>query len=235
MPKRVDWPQNGSSESEARSTRPSVKPLSHGALVDIAVAWLLRGPPTTHVSVDGDVYKGVKHRCKPVFAEMVSTGATNERPDAIGWHWGSSIVVECKVSRADFLSDRSKVHMMDPTWGMGRRRYYLVPTDLVKVDEVPTWCGLAYTNGTSVKVVKEAPVREICASAAMTECSFLASAVRRWALKVPFDERRGRFETIEARSPTKTPRRPTRKEIEAQQAATAALILKAIARGETKA
>jgi len=212
-----------------------VKPLSHGALVDIAVAWLLRGPPTTHVSADGDVYNGVKHKCKPVFGEMVSAGPTNERPDAIGWHWGSSIVVECKVTRADFFSDRQKVHMMDPTWGMGRRRYYLVPTGLVKADEVPAWCGLAYTDGRAVKTVKEAPLRQISASAAMTECSFLASAVRRWSLKVPFDEKRGRFETVEARSPTPRVKRPSKKQIAEQQKATLERFWEAIAQEEPKA
>lgn len=169
--------------------------FTHAQLVEMAVAWLRRGVPTTHVDINGEKCPGVKFKCKPVFGEMVAT--TNERPDAIGWYWGSSFVVECKSSRADFFADRSKAHMQDPTWGMGRRRYYLVPDGLVKADEVSAWCGLAYARTRSIKVVKEAPLREISHGSAIAECSILASAIRRHALKIPFVERTGRFETVD--------------------------------------
>jgi hypothetical protein len=110
-----------------------------------------------------------------------------------------SVVVECKTSRSDFFADRKKPHMLDEKWGMGRHRYYLVPHGLVSADEVPAWCGLAYAKARTVELVKEAPRRDIHTLAAVNECMVLASAVRRHVLKVPFIERTGRFETIEAR------------------------------------
>lgn len=48
-------------------------------------------------------------RCHPVFSNLASCC---EIPDAIGWsscfRWEGCTVVECKVSRADFVGDRKK-------------------------------------------------------------------------------------------------------------------------------
>lgn len=165
--------------------------FTHAKLVEMAVAWLRRGVPYTYGLNDTG-----KLRCVPAFGELVSTAM--ERPDAIGWHYGTSIVVECKCTRSDFFADRSKPHMRDEKWGMGRRRYYLVPYGLVTAKEVPAWCGLAYAHSRSIEWVKEAPLRDIHALSAVEECTVLASAIRRHVLKVPFTERTGRFETVDA-------------------------------------
>ena len=37
------------------------------------------------------------------------TTSAGEIPDAIGWKNGRSILIECKATRADFLSDKKKV------------------------------------------------------------------------------------------------------------------------------
>jgi len=160
--------------------------MTHADLVATAVAWLRRGTPVEH--------SDFPHKHVPAFAEIVTYA--NERPDAIGWHQGLSTVVECKASRADFFADRAKFHMASETSGMGRRRWYLVPAGLVVASEVPAWCGLAYAMGRRVDAVKVAPLRSIDDASAQAECLVLASAVRRHVLGVPFDEKRGRFETV---------------------------------------
>ena len=70
--------------------------------------------------------------CGVVLSEMVS--AAWETPDAIGWRAGYSMLVECKVSRADFFRNRDK-HTLQ-RGGMGRERYFLVPPKLVRAEDM---------------------------------------------------------------------------------------------------
>lgn len=80
----------------------------------------------------------------------------SESPDAIGWkNHGWSILVECKVSRADFLADLKKPHRVNPDGGMGQTRYFLTPPGLLKVDELPATWGLLEVRGRFVRVVHE--------------------------------------------------------------------------------
>lgn len=86
----------------------------------------------------------------------------SENPDAIGWRysWGNaanegSILVECKTSRADFKKDFSKAFRIEPEKGIGNWRYYMCPTDVIKVDEIPDKWGLVYVNEKrKLKVIK---------------------------------------------------------------------------------
>lgn len=115
----------------------SLFPLyTHGELVDRAERWLVN-----------------TQRCMFVFKEF---GVFHERPDAIGWKYGSSILVECKTSRADFFADRKKLGRRMPELGMGQRRYYLVEPELVLPDEMPEGWGLLYALPKYVRVVKRA-------------------------------------------------------------------------------
>lgn len=58
-----------------------------------------------------------------------------------------TVVLEAKTSRSDFLADRKKPHRMQPDTGMGKWRYYICPTDLIKPNELPEKWGLIYVNG----------------------------------------------------------------------------------------
>lgn len=78
--------------------------------------------------------------CTVVFEELVTL--TSEIPDAIGWKDGTSYMIECKVSRGDFLADQSKRHRKHPESGIGAYRYYLAPAGLIKVEELPDRWGL---------------------------------------------------------------------------------------------
>ena len=63
--------------------------MTHAQLVQKAVAWLR------------------SYRCGVILSEQACL--SGEMPDAIGWKRAChSVLVECKISRADFLADRDK-------------------------------------------------------------------------------------------------------------------------------
>jgi hypothetical protein len=86
--------------------------MTHAQLVAKAVHWLRR------------------HRCGVVLSEQAC--ASGEMPDAIGWKSAChSVLVECKVTRSDFLADRAKPFRVKPEQGVGCERFYLVPAGLL--------------------------------------------------------------------------------------------------------
>ena len=86
--------------------------MTHEKLVKAAVGWLRR------------------HGCGVVLSEQ--SCASGETPDAIGWKRAChSVIVECKISRADFLADREKPFRAKPEKGMGCERFYLAPAGLI--------------------------------------------------------------------------------------------------------
>ena len=63
---------------------------------------------------------------------------SGEMPDAIGWKRAChSVLVECKVTRSDFLADRAKPFRLKPDQGVGCERFYLIPAGLVRREELP--------------------------------------------------------------------------------------------------
>ena len=108
--------------------------MSHEKLVKAAVAWLRR------------------YGCGVVLSEQ--SCASGETPDAIGWKRGShSVIVECKVSRADFFIDQEKPFRQKPEKGMGCERFYLTPSGMLRPEELPTGWGLLGLRGKSVELV----------------------------------------------------------------------------------
>jgi hypothetical protein len=87
------------------------------------------------------------YRCGVVLSEQAC--ASGEMPDAIGWKQAShSVLVECKVTRTDFLADRDKPFRKKPEQGVGCERYYFTAPNLVKVEELPAgWGWLEYRRG----------------------------------------------------------------------------------------
>lgn len=102
--------------------------MTHALLVRKAVEWLRR------------------YRCGVVLSEQACI--SGETPDAIGWKRACySVLVECKVSRADFLADRAKPFRQKPELGVGSERFYLVARKMVSRDELPRgWGLLEYSN-----------------------------------------------------------------------------------------
>ena len=97
--------------------------MTHAQLVNLAVDWLRR------------------YRCGVVLSEQACV--SGEMPDAIGWKGKCrSVVVECKVSRADFLADRLKPFRQNAEVALGCERFYLAPAGLIAPEELPRGWGL---------------------------------------------------------------------------------------------
>ena len=109
--------------------------MTHAKLVELAVGWLRR------------------YRCGVVLSEQACV--SGEMPDAIGWKKAChSVLIECKVSRADFLADREKPFRRKPEEGVGCERFYLAPRGLIRVDELPAGWGLIEVCGREIERVK---------------------------------------------------------------------------------
>ncbi|MFT0546998.1 hypothetical protein ACMHYO_11720 [Allopusillimonas ginsengisoli] len=115
----------------------------HKAYCALAVKWLKRPK-----SAGGP-------GCAVAVSECAS-GWVGERPDAIGFRFtghaptDGSVLVEVKVSRADFLADAKKPHRSGD--GLGSWRYYMAPKGLIQVDDLPPgWGLLEVTKGGQVK------------------------------------------------------------------------------------
>lgn len=110
--------------------------MTHDQLCDIAVRWLLRP------------LSGKGAGCQVAFKEVADTMGA-ERCDAWGasWAWGGrSVLVEVKVSRADFLADAKKPHRIRPETGVGEYRYYMSPEGIIQPADLPPNWGLIWVN-----------------------------------------------------------------------------------------
>lgn len=108
----------------------SIVGMDHKELVNRAERWL----------------KNSFH-CRVVLAELVAYTRSLETPDAIGWVNNKAILVECKMSRADFYADQKKPARSPNMLALGDWRFYLTPRDLLKPNEIPTGWGLYEIHG----------------------------------------------------------------------------------------
>ena len=114
-----------------------------------------------HICIKGSKYlknKGIHpyHKSQYVVCELERCG---ECPDIFGWGNSSTQLIEVKVSRADFLSDKKKLWRKDMAYGLGRYRSYLCPIDLIKIEELPSNWGLLYIDekGNITEIIKAKP------------------------------------------------------------------------------
>lgn len=103
--------------------------MTHKDLVNIAYKWVLKNGS-----------------CGVAFRELNTIACNREYPDVIGFGSWTSVVIECKISRADFLSDKKKAFREKPHLGMGDYRYYCCVNGLIKKEELPEGWGLIYVN-----------------------------------------------------------------------------------------
>ena len=95
--------------------------MTHKELVKVAANW-------------------AEQRHKIVVTER---GAINELPDVFGFDYGYTTLIECKVSRSDFLRDKNKLtRRYDGEFCSGNYRIYCVPSGLFKEDDIPETWGL---------------------------------------------------------------------------------------------
>lgn len=112
--------------------------MTHRELVELSARWL-RGT----------------QRCTVVLTEAQGG---HEVPDAIGWAGSGrrSIMVECKVTRADFLRDARKLSRTHADlFRVGQRRIYITTPGII----FPGECPEGWAHGVAVRVGGRSVVR----------------------------------------------------------------------------
>lgn len=139
--------------------------MNHAFLVARAVEWLRR------------------YRCGVVLSEQACI--SGEMPDAIGWKRAChSVLVECKISRSDFLVDRNKPFRLKPELGVGSERFYLVPKGLVRVEELPGGWGLLEYRNRSVELVRASKKNLRSDEGFRCEMNLLLASLRRVEIRI---------------------------------------------------
>lgn len=139
--------------------------VTHANLVSLAVAWLRR------------------YRCGVVLSEQACV--SGEMPDALGWKKAChSVLVECKVTRGDFLADRAKPFRLQPKTGVGSERYYLVPRGLVVCEELPVGWGLLEVCGREIKTIKRSVKNLRSPDGFQYEMNLLLASLRRVEVRI---------------------------------------------------
>jgi hypothetical protein len=139
--------------------------VTHAKLVALAVRWLRR------------------YRCGVVLSEQACV--SGEMPDAIGWKRAChSVLIEGKVSRADFLADRDKLFRQKPEIGVGCERYYLTPRGLLRTEELPTGWGLLEVWGREIEPVKASAKNLRSEIGFHNEMNLLLASLRRVEVRI---------------------------------------------------
>ena len=124
-----------------------------------------------------------RYRCGVVLSEQASV--SGEMPDAIGWKRAChSVLVEGKVSRADFLADRDKPFRQRPEIGVGCERYYLTPRGLLRTEELPRGWGLLEVNGREIEQVKASAKNLRTEIGFQNEMNLLLASLRRAEIRI---------------------------------------------------
>ena len=139
--------------------------MRHEKLVSFAVAWLR------------------SYGCGVVLSEQ--SCASGETPDAIGWKRAChSVVVECKISRADFLADREKPFRRTQEMGMGCERFYLAPAEMIAPSELPGGWGLLEIRGRSIEMLHCSSKNLRSARGFRHEMNLLLASLRRVEVRI---------------------------------------------------
>ena len=139
--------------------------MTHAQLVERAVRWLRR------------------YRCGVVLSEQACV--SGEVPDAIGWKQAChSVLVECKVTRANFLADRDKPFRKKSEKGIGSERFYLTPPGLVKIEELTTGWGLLELRRGRVEMLHASAKNLRTATGFRYEMNLLLASLRRVEVRI---------------------------------------------------
>jgi hypothetical protein len=139
--------------------------MTHAQLVEAAVRWLR------------------SYRCGVVLSEQAC--ASGEIPDALGWKRAChSVLVECKISRADFLADREKPFRKKPHTGVGCERYYLASKGILRAEELPEHWGLLELHNRKVEIVRPSARDLRTATGFRYEMNLLLASLRRVEVRI---------------------------------------------------
>jgi hypothetical protein len=139
----------------------------HAQLLARAVEWLRR-----------------RYKCGIILSEQYC--ATGEVPDVIAWKGHcKSVLVECKVSRADFLADAGKPFRQNPEEGMGSQRFYMAPAGMISATELPKYWGLLELRGRDVRMVAKPGRADLRSAVGLTkEMNLLLASLRRVEVRI---------------------------------------------------
>jgi len=140
--------------------------MTHAQLVKVAEQWLRR------------------YRCGIVLSEQQC--ASGEMPDAIGWKGKCrSVVVECKVSRGDFLADRAKPWRTNSQIALGCERFYLSLRGMIRESDLPKgWGLLEYHDRRVTMLVKPCRQSQRSPEGLMNEMNLLLASLRRVEVRI---------------------------------------------------
>lgn len=95
-------------------------------------------------------------------------------------------MIECKVSRGDFLADSHKEFRRNPLIALGAERYYLAPPQIIAENEIPEDWGLLHTYGRGIRIIKPCRPRKDLRSelAVKHELLFLIQALSRVQFRI---------------------------------------------------
>lgn len=97
--------------------------------------------------------KWLKKQGFAVVATEISAVGSREQPDVVGFRSTCSVIIEVKVSRADFFADARKPERINTHSGIGNYRFFLTPHGLIQPEELPAKWGLLYACGTKIQDV----------------------------------------------------------------------------------
>lgn len=139
--------------------------MTHSQLVQKAVRWLR------------------SYRCGVILSEQACI--SGEMPDAIGWKRAChSVLVECKVTRSDFLADRAKPFRVKPQHGVGCERFYLAPPGLIRCGELPKGWGLLECGAGKVEITHPSAKDLRSATGFRYEMNLLLASLRRVEVRI---------------------------------------------------
>jgi hypothetical protein len=139
--------------------------MTHAQLVERAVRWLR------------------SYRCGVVLSEQACV--SGEMPDALGWKQAChSVLVECKVTRADFLADRGKPFRLKPEKGVGSERFYFTPPGLIRRTELAPGWGLLELRRGRVEMVQASAKNLRTATGFRYEMNLLLASLRRVEVRI---------------------------------------------------
>jgi len=144
----------------------------HRELCLLAAKWLRSKPRFA------DARQSDPRPCPWVAVELVTS--CPESADVFGWTYWTSVLIEVKVSRSDFLADTKKPFRQTPEDGLGTFRYYFCPAGLINHDEVPANWGLLWLRNGRIDVMKK-PTPQVANTSATT--TILTSIMRREGVK----------------------------------------------------
>jgi hypothetical protein len=123
------------------------------------------------------------YRCGVVLSEQACL--SGEMPDAIGWKRAChSVLVECKISRADFLADRDKPFRRKQELGLGCERFYLTPSAMLRPEELPAGWGLLECHSRKITVRRPAAKNLRTATGFRYEMNLVLASLRRVEIRI---------------------------------------------------